>query len=93
MAQAQPPRWWEIRPAQNLKPASYRCPICQGKLPALSDHMLLRPEGQPAGRRHAHTACVLAARQRGELPTRDEYRSAQRSDKPSLWARLRGRPQ
>jgi hypothetical protein len=86
------PRWWEIRRAGNLKPASYRCPLCQGKLPALSDHLLMLPEGKSAGRRHAHTACVLAARKRGELPTRAEWRKARRAARGgSLWERLRGR--
>ncbi len=41
-------RWWEIRRARNLKPATYRCPLCGGMLPALSDHLLLLPEGQRA---------------------------------------------
>ncbi len=31
------------------------------------------PEGDTRRRRHAHTACVLAARQAGRLPTRDEW--------------------
>ena len=91
MAQASPPRWWEIRRAQNLKPASYRCPLCGAKLPALSEHLLMYPEGRAAGRRHAHTACVMAARKRGELPTRDEYRAAHNEPRPGLWARLRRR--
>ena len=30
------PRWWSIRPAQNRKPATYRCPLCGNHLPALS---------------------------------------------------------
>ena len=83
------PRWWEIRRAANLKPASYRCPLCHGKLPALSEHLLMLPEGKPAGRRHAHTDCVMAARSRGELPTRGEWRKTQRAEKGGLWARLR----
>jgi hypothetical protein len=91
MAQTPPPRWWEIRRAANLKPASYRCPLCQGKLPALSEHLLMLPEGKPEGRRHAHTACVMAARKRGELPSRGEFKAAQRDTRPGLWARIRGR--
>jgi hypothetical protein len=35
------------------------------------------PEGDPSRRRHAHTACVLAERKAGRLPTRDEWRRAQ----------------
>ncbi len=71
------PRWWEVRPAQNRKPVTYRCPLCGRHLAALSDHALLLPEGRPAGRRHAHTACVLRARRAGRLPTRDEWRATQ----------------
>jgi hypothetical protein len=66
-----------MRRAQNRKPATYRCPICERYLPALSEHVLLMPEGDPSRRRHAHTACVLAERKAGRLPTRDEWRRAQ----------------
>jgi hypothetical protein len=86
-------RWWELRRAQNLKPATYRCPLCGRQLPALSEHTLLKPEGDSAGRRHAHTACVLAARRAGRLPTRDEWLAAQ-PRRPGalrrLWARVAG---
>ena len=71
------PRWWTIRPAQNLKPATYRCPFCQRHLPALSEHVLIMPEGDPQRRRHAHTACALAARRAGKLPARDEWLKTQ----------------
>jgi hypothetical protein len=70
------PRWWAIRPAFNRKPVSYRCPICGERLPSFSHHMLLLPEGDPTRRRHAHTACVLAARRRGALPLREEVEPA-----------------
>ena len=66
---AEPIRWWSMRPAQNLKPATYRCPLCDKYLPALSEHVLIAPEGDTSRRRHAHTACVLAARKAGRLPT------------------------
>ena len=66
--------WWEVRRAQNLKPATYRCPICDGLLHAMSEHMRLVPEGDSHRRRHAHTACVLSERRAGRLPTRDEWR-------------------
>lgn len=72
------PRWWEARRAHNTKPSTYTCPLCHQLLPALSDHMLLFPEGDHGHRRHAHTACVLKARQEGRLPTRDEWLAAQR---------------
>jgi hypothetical protein len=87
-------RWWTVRRAQNRKPATYRCPLCGGHLPALSEHVLLTPEGDSARRRHAHTECALAARRRGRLPTRDEWQRATGQLPPSLRervARLLGR--
>ena len=71
-------RWWEMRSAQNLKPASYVCPFCDGMLHATSEHALIAPEGDLSRRRHAHTECVLEARRAGRLPTRDEWRAKQR---------------
>jgi hypothetical protein len=65
--------WWSVRRAQNRKPATYRCPLCGGFLPALSEHVLIAPEGDASRRRHAHTKCVLEARKAGRLPTRDEW--------------------
>ena len=73
MASSKQARWWEIRRAHNRKPASYRCPLCGEMLPALSEHMLMFPEGDHSRRRHAHTQCVLGARKRGGLLTRDEW--------------------
>ncbi|MBS1879756.1 MAG: hypothetical protein JST31_09600 [Actinobacteria bacterium] len=83
-------RWWLIRPAQNLKPATYRCPLCGNHLPALSEHFLIAPEGDTSRRRHAHTACVKRARQAGRLPTRDEWARTQPRP-PSALSRLRDR--
>ena len=80
MAEEPKPRWWSARRAQNLKPATYRCPLCGRHLPAISDHMLLSPEGDRTRRRHAHTECVLAARRAGRLPTRDEWLKTQPRD-------------
>jgi hypothetical protein len=95
------PRWWEVRRAQNRKPATYRCPLCGEHLPAISEHMLLFPEGDHGRRRHAHARCVMAARAAGRLPTREEWRRSQRaagdarqpSAEPRLsnWQRLRAR--
>lgn len=65
-------RWYAIRPAANRKPATYRCPLCRGLLPAISEHMLVTPEGDSSRRRHAHSACVMAARKQGRLPLREE---------------------
>ncbi len=58
-------RWYNVRRAQNRKPATYRCPLCGQLLPALSEHMLITPEGDSARRRHAHSACVLQGAQGG----------------------------
>jgi hypothetical protein len=90
-----------MRPAQNLKPATYRCPLCGKHLPALSEHVLIWPEGDKSRRRHAHTRCVLRARKAGRLPTQEEWRAAQRRERSSsrdartsassLWSRLRSR--
>ncbi len=83
-------RWYSMRRAQSTKPATYRCPLCGRRLPALSEHTLLFPEGQAQGRRHAHTACVLAARRDGRLLTREEFARTQPRP-PSLLARIRAR--
>jgi hypothetical protein len=79
--------WWSVRRAQNRKPATYRCPLCGGFLPALSEHVLIAPEGDSSRRRHAHTKCVLKARKGGRLPTRDEWAKDQPRD-PGPWRRL-----
>jgi hypothetical protein len=82
------PRWWTARRAQNRKPATYRCPLCGNHLPAPSEHMLIAPEGDTSRRRHAHTACVLAARKAGRLPTREEWAKTQPSaSRPGLITR------
>jgi hypothetical protein len=82
--------WWTVRPAANRKPATYRCPICAKHLPALSEHMLIAPEGDTRRRRHAHTQCVMRARERGDLPLREEWLATQ-PRRPSLWRRVLGR--
>jgi hypothetical protein len=87
MADRQKPRWWYIRRAQNRKPATYRCPLCGRHLPALSEHLLMYPEGDSSGRRHAHTARVLAARNAGKLPTREEWLKTQ-PRQPGPFSRL-----
>jgi hypothetical protein len=80
-------RWYGVRPAANRKPATYRCPLCGGLLPALSDHMLVLPEGEPSRRRHAHTECVMNARRDGRLLLREETEPR----RPGLLSRLLGR--
>jgi hypothetical protein len=68
------PRWWTLRRAQSRKPASYRCPFCGELLHAMSEHVLIAPEGDVERRRHAHTECVLAERKAGRLTLEDEWK-------------------
>jgi hypothetical protein len=70
-------RWWTLRRAQNLKPATYKCPFCGRQLASMTEHMLIAPEGDATRRRHAHTDCVLAARRAGRLPTKEEWLKTQ----------------
>jgi hypothetical protein len=79
VSNAQAVRWWSVRPAKSRKPATYTCPFCGEYLPAISEHMLVLPEGDAGRRRHAHTDCALAARKAGSLPTRDEWLSELRA--------------
>jgi len=88
VAKLEPARWWSVRRAQNRKPATYRCPICGQYLPALSEHMLIVPEGDARRRRHAHTKCVLRERKAGRLPTRDEWLAETEPHQPSVVGRL-----
>ena len=53
-------------------------------LPALSEHLLVLPEGEASRRRHAHSACVMRAREAGRLPLREEVEPRA----PGLLARL-----
>lgn len=87
MAKLDKARWWAIRPAQNMKPATYRCPLCGYHLHAMTSHMLIAPEGDARRRRHAHTECVQAAREAGRLPLLDEWRKTQPRE-PSLLRRI-----
>jgi hypothetical protein len=77
-------RWYAIRPASNRKPATYRCPLCGKHLAALTQHMLVTPEGDSSRRRHAHSACVMAARKAGRLPLREDVEPR----RPGLLKRL-----
>lgn len=84
MAAPDDARWWTIRAASNLKPATYRCPLCGQLLHAMSDHVLITPEGQSGRRRHAHTECVARARREGEMLTYDEWSATQPRDRSWL---------
>jgi hypothetical protein len=81
--------WWTVRRAANRKPSTYRCPFCGHLLSALSEHMLIAPEGDTRRRRHAHSECVLRARGQGRLRLHDEWLAEQpRPDR--WWRRLLG---
>jgi hypothetical protein len=84
----EPARWWAIRAARSQKPATYTCPFCRHRLHAMSEHVLIAPEGDAVRRRHAHAECVLAQRKAGRLPTRDEFRAATEGPRRSLLSRL-----
>ncbi len=84
MAEFSDAAWYAVRRAANLKPATYRCPFCGDHLLALDEHMLVVPEGDSRRRRHAHTACVMAARKAGRLPFREDTLPSKRG----LLARL-----
>ena len=77
-------RWYVVRRATNTKPATYTCPLCGRFLPALTEHALILPDGDPRRRRHAHTACVVKARRAGRLPLREEVEPP----RPGLLRRL-----
>jgi hypothetical protein len=87
MAKLDQARWWSVRDVRSRKPATYRCPLCGLRLHAMSDHMLIAPEGDLERRRHAHRECVMAAREAGRLPLLDEWRATQPRP-PSLLRRL-----
>lgn len=77
-------RWYAVRPSGNRKPVTYHCPVCKGRLPALTAHMLVLPDGDPSRRRHAHTDCVMSARKEGRLPFREDVEPPE----PGLLARI-----
>jgi hypothetical protein len=81
------PRWWTVRAVSSLKPSTYRCAFCERQLHAMSEHLLIAPEGDTSRRRHAHTDCVAAERRAGRLPSREEWRATQ--PRRGLLARFR----
>jgi hypothetical protein len=52
--------------------------------------VLIAPEGDASRRRHAHAECAHAARQRGQLPLREDWLATQ-PRRPSLLRRLLSR--
>jgi hypothetical protein len=91
MAQFGDARWYAVRRAGSTKPATYRCPLCGRHLPALTEHLLVVPEGDSSRRRHAHTKCVMRARKAGRLPLREEVEPRRPGLVARLVARVRGR--
>src|SRR5437660_11250106 len=83
MPRLEPADWWTVRRAHNLKPATYRCPLCGYRLHAMSEHVLIAPEGDTSRRRHAHAECVAAA----NLTSYDDWRQ-NRPRPPGPLARL-----
>jgi hypothetical protein len=81
--------WWSTRRAHSSKPATYRCPFCGYRLHAMSEHVLIAPEGDMERRRHAHLECVAAARKAGRFKTYDDWRAENRG--PGFFARLRAK--
>lgn len=81
MPKLEPARWWAVRRAHSRKPATYRCPFCGRQLHAMSEHVLIAPEGDGSRRRHAHAECV----RRAGLPSYDDWRKTQ--PKPRRWWR------
>ncbi len=82
--------WYSVRRAVNSKPSTYTCPFCRQRLLALTEHVLVAPEGDTTRRRHAHTQCTLKARAAGSLPSQEEWKATQPKP-PGLLARLRAR--
>jgi hypothetical protein len=77
MPRLEPADWWAVRRAQNLKPATYHCPLCGYRLHAMSPHVLISPDGDTSRRRHAHAECVEAALREGRLRSYDEWKKLQ----------------
>jgi hypothetical protein len=69
-------QWWAVRPARSNRAATYRCPFCDELLHAMSDHVVIAPEGNVERRRHAHMECVVAAHRAGTFRTYDDWREA-----------------
>jgi hypothetical protein len=87
------PRWWAIRRASSRRPATYRCPFCNRLLHAMSEHVLISPEGDANRRRHAHADCVRRAREAGRLRTYDDWQAAHgETREPRLRLPWRRRP-
>jgi hypothetical protein len=69
------PQWWTLRRAQSMRPATYRCPFCDEFLHAMSEHVVIAPEGDVDRRRHAHLDCVRRERDAGRFRLYDDVSS------------------
>ena len=76
-----------MRRAHSRQAATYRCPFCGRHLHAMSEHVIIAPEGDVDRRRHAHAECVAAARAVGTFRTYDDWRAAQ-PHRPGFFSRL-----
>jgi hypothetical protein len=74
---ASKPRYWTLRRAHSKRPATYRCPFCGGHLHAMSEHVVIAPEGDVDRRRHAHLECVQRERAAGRFPLYDDVKSGE----------------
>lgn len=52
-----------VQPADAAK--SYRCPGCEGVIPARTFHLVVVPAGEPDLRRHWHRGCWHKELRRG----------------------------
>ena len=75
----EPAEWYSHPAGAEPEAGDVPCPLCGYQLHAMSDHVLIAPEGDTSRRRHAHLECVAAA----NLPGRPA--------RPGLLARLLGR--
>ena len=58
-----------------MRPATYRCPFCDELLHAMSEHVVIAPEGNVDERRHAHLECVRREREAGRFALYDDVKS------------------
>jgi hypothetical protein len=65
-----------MRRAHSTRPATYRCPFCGGLLHAMSEHVVIAPEGDVERRRHAHLDCVRREREAGRFPLYDDVKQS-----------------
>ena len=58
-----------------MRAATYRCPFCEELLHAMTEHLVIAPEGDVDRRRHAHVECVRREREGGRFALYDDVRS------------------